>query len=554
MKYCKYCGMKLRDESRFCYRCGEPCADAAATEAVRPGELAVYDEEPEDFEGEWLDDFDDEPVSSTDGDIPVYLNKRTSLSQTGEPAEPDDLDEPDDPDWPYALDEPDEQDVPDMSDNLNHAFDSDTSFESGITDSLYEDYDPDEPDEDEGSVRPRRFREAHGLREDDSPDRPESFDESDEPEDLNQPDEAEALNRADEPEGPDNRYDPDEPEGLEEQDEPEDLYDPDEEDDFEEEAGDEESRERRRKRRKTRRVIALLILAALTAYIIWSPARRAFTYAAAGQTEKAVALYKSEVFPNRVETMVLSLLAPYGIDASLHAYNKSTIHYEDAAGRIETLGTIGNAKGTADRKLNQLDTLYSSKVAFLTGEKEREEGDYEAAMQAYRKVVREDANYNAASELAAQSEELFVKDILDRTSSASANEEYESSIRILEEAGKAVPDNREISDALSGIRQKYAASLRKTAVETASSYIEQGFYKEAIDLVDEALAYNEHNADLIALKNTAVNKYETFVTEQVDIYLKNKDLDGAVALLEKASQDMPDSKAVARLYIALKES
>ena len=48
MKYCNYCGMKLRDESRFCYRCGKPCADRAVSAPERP-ELTAEDGTPEEI-------------------------------------------------------------------------------------------------------------------------------------------------------------------------------------------------------------------------------------------------------------------------------------------------------------------------------------------------------------------------------------------------------------------------------------------------------------------------------------------------------------------------
>ncbi len=522
MKYCNYCGMKLRDESRFCYRCGKPCADRAASAPERP-ELTAEDGMPDAPEPAYAGGSDPEApgapaYGNSTGETPEEFTAKDAAFPEGTDPEAADARTPE------IMPEPerDQDAAPEASGAAERFLREDTEEEpdpeeaadtESETDEAIDAVDPEDLDEEDAPSEPRRRRALVY-----------SYDEEDDGADFDDEDAGADFDEED-----DGDYD-----------------------DFGEEGP--EAAARRKKRGKLRIVLLLLIAAALAAYAVWSPARRTFMYAHAGNADRAVEVYRSEVFPNPVEKTVLSLLAPPGIDSVFDAYNRSDIHFEDAAGRIRTLGQVGNASGTAERKLNQLETLYNSKVSFLTGEKARESGDYRAAMQAYRKVVKEDKNFTAASELADASEEAYVKGILEQVSAPASNEEYEAAIALLEDAQEALPDNREIADALSGIRQKYAASLRSSAMSTASSYIEQGFYKEAIDLVNEALVYNEQDAELITLRNTAVRRYEDFVTEQVDIYLKNKDLDGAVALLEKAASDLPDSRAVAQLYTALKEN
>ena len=469
MKYCKYCGEKLRDESKFCYRCGQPCGDSfsAAEEELPHSAEPAGGEAPEK----------------------MIFGAELNISE--------------------AFDEEHAGDGIPEDGNPGSVFPDDESPDKAFPDKAFPDkVSPDEevPDEE---VPDEDLGDDGDLRGDISDYQPEeSF--------------AEDVGYG----------------GISGDDYPD--PEPDDDDDpYYEEYG---------KKSRAGLIAVIVILAALAAYAVWSPARRAFMAAAAGQTDAAEEIYQSEVAAKPVEKVLLNLLAPFGVDYAFNSYNKGNIYYEDAAARIETLGSIGNVNGISMRRLNQLETLYYSKVAFLSGDSAREKGETVKALLAYRKVVKEDTNYSAAAELADQMEEQYVAEVTEAAGTPSTDEEYRAAISLYEEASTYLPDNQTIRDGLSRIRLSYAAMLKENAMDTGSAYIEEGFYKEAIDLADDALMYNTQDTDLISLRNRAVQKYEDFVTEQIDIYLENKDLKGAAALLEKASGDLPDSQEVAKLY------
>jgi len=482
MKYCIYCGEKLRDESRFCYHCGKPCSGSPDDFEEFPGEEAENSDDFEELsedEAENPDDF--EELSGEEAENPSDPEENFG-------GETDTSDEPED--FPEGEAEtPDDFEEEAEEDPVTEA-EQETEFEPG-------DGDDDDDELPEGDLFPE-----------------ETLPGDDEFRDV-------LIKRAA-------------------------SYDADEDASYYE--------HERRRRSPAGMIVGIVILAALMAYIWWSPGRKAFTCAVTGAVDEAGLIYNTEAFDKPSELLLLRLICPYGIDYSFNSYNKGRIHYEDAQARIKTLGEIGGAAGTADRKLNQLETLYDSKVAYLTAESMREKGDARAALLAYRSVVREDVNYKAASELAAAMEEEYVSSILSQAGNPETDEEYLNAIHILEAAAPDLPDRQEIRDELMKVRQEYASRLRQNALETGASYVEDGYYKEAIDLINEALVFNKQDTELISLRNTAVQKYEEFVTEQVGIYLSNKDLTGAAALLEKASLDLPDSKAIAKLYEKVRES
>ncbi len=469
MKYCRYCGEKLRDESKFCYHCGQPCAP--------PPEGKGADRAPEAKREEKIPDFLAGPTEAPDPfrdreDFREADGLTGAGEETGGGFEDED-----------AFDEPDEF------------------------------YDQDDGDYDFGADH--------------------FFDRGDEDEDLSEPIREEAVAP------PRKRV-----LAVEDDEEESDSYDEDEGGEY---AGETRSRS------PVGWIVAILVVIAMMIYVYWSPARRAFMYACAGAVDDARAA-GAEAEQYVTERGLLRLLSPFGINHVFDSYNGGGITYEDAEARIGTLGEIGAAGKTAERRLNQLSTLYDSKVAFISAEKAREQGELRQAILLYGKVVREDKNYPEAVRLGGETETAYVSEVLKAAQSPSGDEEMQAAIASLTEALQALPDNQELKDRLTSLRQFYASSLKAEAVPTAESYIEQGFYKEAIDLLDAALAYNQKDDDLLSLKNTAIQNYEDFVTNQVSIYLGNKDLKGAVALLKKAMADMPDSRTVAQLYETVRET
>ncbi len=483
MKYCKYCGEKLRDESRFCYHCGMPCGDGPVQ--MNPADPEVT---AEDFDASGKTDAEDMEVPAGENYAePDFI-------------EPDFIDSGDGDAGGDPGTENDEAYADDSEPDGSNGFGSDDS----------------EPDGDEGFGSDDSDLDSGGFGSDDS--EPDGSDDSDDEGDF--------------------------PGGIS------DFADDEDEDElpFFDEPDYGEMRTRKRKRRRNAGIAAAVILAALAGYLLWSPGRRAFTDAASGRTDAAKQTFNEQAKGKPTEEALLMLTAPFGIDYAFSQYNRGEIYYEDAEERIRTLGEIGKAGGAAERRLNQLSTLYDSKVAFLAGDKARENGDPKTALLNYGKVVREDRNYSTASELAEQMKEQYITDVTGKLDGLSSAEEFRSAIAELEEAQEVLPGDQTVKDALTRVRQSYAADLKANAVPQATSYMDDGYYKEAIDILNDALLYNAQDTELITLRNQALQKYEDFVSSQYKIYIDNKDMEGAAALLDKAAKDMPDSLEVARLY------
>ncbi len=102
--------------------------------------------------------------------------------------------------------------------------------------------------------------------------------------------------------------------------------------------------------------------------------------------------------------------------------------------------------------------------------------------------------------------------------------------------------------------QEQVAQLQGEALEKAENEIVKGYYKQAIDLLKAVQAYNQSDLKIQSLLTKATTAYEDFVRDQVQIYQENKDWDGAMTLLERAMEDLPEDAVIDQLYTTTKAS
>lgn len=507
MKYCLHCGMKLRDESKFCYRCGNPCAPPR--EEV-PDYLGADDEFDED------DDLLEEDELYGEDEL---MPEDELLSGEEEILADDDGEAYDEGADSYDEEEVYDEEASSYDEEASSHEDETTNDEEAV---------PEELTGRSGHHKGRRKGWGYARGSADADGREEDH-----------PEEEEVSPRK--------RF----LEALSDE-----SYEDGDDEEYEDEDADYDRRRRRRKNSYSVAgpVIGIIIIGLIMAYLYWSPARKVYTMAYTGDTAGAEQLYKSSVRGLPTERLVLRLLTPAGIGHAFNAYNKGAISYDDARGRIETFSDIGGSGTGALLKLNQLSTLRSSKEAYAKAAEAETAGDLAEAVKLYSSVVREDVNFENARERMDAALDRYKASVKENLSSLVSDEDYRSAISRLEEGTALIKDDKELADLLTTTRQRYASELKRRNYPTAQDYIEAGHYAEAIGLLNAALEYNSEDSELVSLRNTAVTKYEDFVREQVDIYLGNNDKAGAVALLERAMRDLPDDALFPELYSTVRQS
>jgi len=95
-----------------------------------------------------------------------------------------------------------------------------------------------------------------------------------------------------------------------------------------------------------------------------------------------------------------------------------------------------------------INNLYVSRIALLLAEALLEDGYYEEAIIQYRLVTLDDPNYGMAIEGVSNAVNAFRAGTLESAQSYSNNNDYESAIRILNDALLVLQSDAEISQEL----------------------------------------------------------------------------------------------------------
>ncbi len=297
----------------------------------------------------------------------------------------------------------------------------------------------------------------------------------------------------------------------------------------------------------------LLALIMFFMFMIWySPARRAYTLALNGEKEAAEALYQEDVKGSTLEAFLMRMLIPRGASSIVKAYQGGKVVYEDALSRLTQFTEFESPLHNAERQAEKLKSLYVSAEAFTEAQKMEEQGDIRSALYAYRMVGSGDSRYEEAQSKVTELEGLYKAEIITSAGSPKTREEYEHAVAVINDGLEAIPGDVTLTDKLTTIRQSFAMTIKSQTIPKATEYISKGYYKEAIDLIQEALSYNEQDIELRTLLTTATGNYEDFARNQVGIYLDNKDPKGARAFLDRVSADLPDSTVIRQLYGRIK--
>jgi tetratricopeptide (TPR) repeat protein len=253
-----------------------------------------------------------------------------------------------------------------------------------------------------------------------------------------------------------------------------------------------------------------------------------------------------------MEAFFLRLLVPRSASAIFDAYTEEKIGYNEALDRLRTLALLETPLNNAEKMAEKAESGFRSKQALEQAKEYSKEGDYRSAILSCRMVEETDKEYAEAVRMAGEMEEQYKNEILEQTGPPESEAEYTEACRKLDSALVVLPDDKQLRDALSALKESYAMFVKCRVVPVAREYIAKGYYSDTIAMIDRALPYNEQDMDLKALRSKAVSLYEEFVSSQVEIYRDNYDDEGALRLVEHALEDLPGDPVFEQLYEEIK--
>ncbi len=251
-------------------------------------------------------------------------------------------------------------------------------------------------------------------------------------------------------------------------------------------------------------ILLVLIAAGCAVFFLWMnrPAKKIASAFAEGDVQTAISLYDKVKSEKDMEN-IAAQARDYAKQLYEDYLNETDgADYDTVSDTLEDLyDTILEDDDDLADMIDEINRIEESREAFEAAEAYKLNGDFEAAMAEYAKVIAEDeANYELAQAGIAEVVELIRGDAVRAANDYVADEDYEAAWDVLEEALMVLPDDADLlaeQEAVSAARENAVVT---DALDVANAAVAEGRYADAADALNSALEEYPDNTSLLNAK------------------------------------------------------
>ncbi len=238
------------------------------------------------------------------------------------------------------------------------------------------------------------------------------------------------------------------------------------------------------------------------------------------------------------------------------AYQAGERTAEDASSAMRSLMLldIPEVSAAVKPKLEALRVREAAAVLQSTAQQLAAAGDYESAMDTYRKIPKSEKDIFADAEvqmIALQGKCRQNALELAAVAVNSANPDYPAALSALQEALRLLPDDIELTAEAARITELRDAVLRSETLRTAALEFSDGHYQQAFGAFIGLPESMQEDAVLTASKNSYYSRWLRLVPRRVTLLLQRGDYEAAQAHADEAEQIAPAAEIIADLRAQL---
>lgn len=243
-------------------------------------------------------------------------------------------------------------------------------------------------------------------------------------------------------------------------------------------------------------------------------------------------------------------------EAIINAYSGGTLSFEAAEEELcfteEYESLIGITAVT--EKHNELIALNKSKENFESGERYFTSGDYEDAIEYFGRVSENSAYYEQAQTMIASAISQYRAEMLDNARSRVQAGDYVGAIALLETALDVISEDAEIAAAIDAYRSEYFATVKNDALTRSTNLSADGDFIQAMEILRNALDIIGDDAELSFMLEQCQTDYEKSIEEEALTTSASLRADGsfrqAINVISDALDSLPGNKALTNAYNA----
>lgn len=237
---------------------------------------------------------------------------------------------------------------------------------------------------------------------------------------------------------------------------------------------------------------------------------------------------------------------------AVDAYANGDTAYTAVSTELETIKKmgIGELAKDIDSSLKMVKKLKASKESFEKAEKYFTKAQYNLAITAYKKVIKEDINYTTASEKLNTAIGNYRNSALSEASVFAGDGDYAKGVEVLESALAILEKDTLIEKRIKEYKKSELSKGKAEVISVADKYAFKGDYEAAIETINQAFETNPDLKDDKTLKaNRAyyIDKYIAEVSGYFEGLVEEEKYTDAAALLKKAEALVGEQKEFNKL-------
>lgn len=272
--------------------------------------------------------------------------------------------------------------------------------------------------------------------------------------------------------------------------------------------------------------------------------------------EEAVELYNDDIVDSwimkpLVDSEIFDLL-----DSVYQDFNLDEISYEDASGFFEEFSSLDDNDLSEKAEFNYeiVENIKVNLEIVEEAEAEYESGNYLEAINLYKKVDENLADYETVLDKFEEAKTKYKEEILSETASSATVADCEEGIELVDFALSVLTDDLDLLERKSELQYAYSALVKSNSIESINNLLFGGDYEGAIDLLNQILDVLPEDEDFIYLYDSTIKEYKYCINITVEVYVDSNNYSLAISYLEAALEVLPDDTDLSDLLIETQEA
>ncbi len=223
----------------------------------------------------------------------------------------------------------------------------------------------------------------------------------------------------------------------------------------------------------------------------------------------------------------------------------SSMTYEAVVHELEAIENMGisELKENIDSTKKAVEALNDSRAFYATAVEFQNKGNYDEAIKEYRKVIKEDGNYQTAQTNIDTCSDLFRKETIAKAEEYATSGDYDNALSVLNAALDTLENDAEIKKQISVYTAEHKDHLVAQTIKSADEAVNNGDYPAAIKGLETLLESVDSSEAEQKLSRYRVD-YEAECVEKIDELLADKKFDEAEKLAKDALKVLEDNEAL----------